>query len=328
MKNYTQLSLEERRRFNAFLDMNYSISEISRRLGRHRSTLYRELKRNQTDNTYRATTAQQQALSRKQRPCFIQKNLTLRSYVIRRLKEGWSPEQIAGRLKRKKSKYTICHETIYRYIYKHNYKLHQYLPYKKPKRRKPIAPLKFRCRYGDSRLIINRPKYVEPRNVIGHWEGDSIEFKKNKKQLVITLVERKTRFVMLIKVETKSSEVVMSKIINKIKSLPPGMFKTITFDQGVEFANYVLLERETNCSVYYCHPRSPWEKGANENMNGRLRRPLPKNLDIRKITQTALDDVETSVNKIPRKCLAYKTAEEVFARQIYEANLYQNRVCR
>jgi len=328
MGDYIQLTPSERHRFHAFIEMGYTMTEIARRMNRHRSTLYRELKRNQTAEGYHPHIAQKKTLARKQRPCYIQKNPTLRRYLIGRLKAGWSPEQIVGRLKRKGSKHIVCPETIYRYIYKHNHKLHQYLPYKKPKRRKPYSRKNHKCRYGNHRLITNRPDYVNSRKRIGHWEGDGIEFKGNRNQIIVTLLERKTRFVKLIKVETKSSAVVMRKIYDALNGLPEGMFKSITFDQGSEFSNHSMLEENLNCRVYYCHPHSPWEKGSNENINGRLRRFLPKKADIMLLTEEKISKVEQAVNNTPRKFHGYRTAREVFNIHQYRAREYTKRVCR
>ena len=314
MNHYTHLSVTERHKLAAFLDMNLSKSEIARRLNRHRATIYREIKRNQPLSCYNALTAQKHYTSGKQRKCTIQKYPTLRDYVVTGLKKHqWSPEQIVGRLKRKKSKYIICHETIYRYIYKHNHKLHLYLPYKKPKRFKPSARKK-QCRYGENRLITERPAYIDTRNQVGHWEGDSIEFKGNKNGAITTLVERKTKFLFLIKNETRKSEYVMNTIQKTFSAFKQKICKTITFDQGSEFACFSLLERALECSVYYCHPHSPWEKGGNENMNGRLRWLLPKNRNIDEITQEELDALANKMNRTPRKCLDYRTPKEVFLR--------------
>lgn len=324
MENYSHLSEKDRWEFYQLNNSGTSMAEIARQLGRHRSTLYRELARNQTKEGYlpgRAEKIVQERLSQ-QRMTKIDRYQTLRGYIYKHLKKGWSPEQIAGRLKRKKSKYIICHETIYRYIYQHpDKKLFQYLRYKKRKRYKRFARIQRKCRFGDNRLITQRASYIEKREQWGHWEGDTIEFCGTKKTLVTTLVERKSRMVVLIKNETKKSDLLMAKIRAKMAELPCQLCRTITVDQGAEFASHEVIERGSKCRVYYCHTHSPWEKGSNENMNGRLRKYLPRCLDIRTITQNDLNNIANIMNATPRKCLGYRMPKELFS-------LQYNLVCR
>lgn len=321
MNHYTHLTMQDRCQFNTLMQMNFSFSEIARRMNKHRSTLYRELERNKIKDIYKPGLAHEKALTRKDRKSSIQKHPTLRDYVHTHLKMGWSPEQISGRLTRKKSKYRICHETIYRYIYQHKPELHNYLPYKKPKRIKPCARKPQTCRFGEKRLITQRPESIGARKYFAHWEGDTIEFKGNKSSSVTTLVERKSRLLLLIKNERKISDRVMEKIHEKFSSFSEQICKSVTFDQGVEFASFHLLESPLNCRVYYCHAHAPWEKGSNENMNGRLRWILPKNRNIEEITQEELDRIASRMNNIPRKCLDYRTPKELFLRRF-------NQTCR
>ena len=196
--------------------------------------------------------------------------------------------------------------------------LHKYLPYKKPKRMKPCARKPQTCRFGEKRLITNRPEHIENRQRCGHWEGDLIEFKGNKQKAITTLIERKTRLTFLIKNEIKISDSVMKKIHEKLSIWPQQICKSITFDQGGEFASFNLLEKPLNANVYYCHAHAPWEKGSNENTNGRLRWRLPKNADINKITQEELEAIARSVNSTPRKCLDYRTPKELFLKHYSE----------
>lgn len=315
MDNYTHLSLRERQIFYTLRQQRLTMSEISKQLNRHRSTLYRELARHQKQDTYNPIAADQAASATRsqQRCCKIEKYSTLRQYVMRHLKVGWSPEQIAGRLKRKNSKYAICHETIYRFIYrKKNKKLFHYLAYKKPKRRRQFVRKPRLCRFGNMRIITERPSYIDERFYYGHWEGDRIEFKGERRAAITTLVERKTRVVLLIKNQVKESHHVMSGIVNKLINGPDKVCKTITFDQGAEFAKFALIEKKLKCRVYYCHKHSPWEKGSNENMNGRIRRYLPFHLNIHNINQEVLDHLSKTLNNTPRKCLGFKTPKELF----------------
>jgi IS30 family transposase len=219
-------------------------------------------------------------------------------------------------MKYQKLTFYACPETIYQFIYKSKNKdLYSCLAYKKPKRQKRFARKKQVCRYGKIRLITQRPEDVTTRKRFGHWEGDTIEFRGTKEKVVTTLVERKSRMVFLIKNNRKYSREVMEKIKGKFASLPEKMCKTITFDQGVEFADYRQLEQDDKRKIYYCETHSPWQKGSNENMNGRLRWYLPKETDIAKISQSDLDRLAAKMNRCPRKCLGYKTPQELFIQQ-------------
>lgn len=319
MGNYTHLSISDRRRLYTFLEMGLSISEIARRLSKHRSTLYRELNRNSDSEDYLPKTAQLKSDERCQQKRFskLEKDGILRDYVVRSLQKGWSPEQIAGRMKYQKLTFYACPETIYQFVYRSNDKaLYYCLPYKKPKRQKRYARQKSLCRFGGGiRLITQRAEDISTRRRFGHWEGDTIQFRGTKEKVVTTLVERKSRLVFLIKNDSKHSHGVMDKIKMKFDQLPKKMCKTITFDQGVEFADYKHLEQQMNCKVYYCETHSPWQKGSNENMNGRLRWHLPRETDIAKITQEELDQLALKMNRCPRKCLGYKTPQELFIQQ-------------
>jgi IS30 family transposase len=318
MGNYTHLSMSDRRRFSVLLEMDLSITEIAKRLSKHRSTLYRELERNKELEGYSAGIAQLKKEERvkQKRRSKIEKDGYLRDYLVRSLKKGWSPEQISGRMKFHKLTIYVCPETIYQFVYQSkNKELYHCLPYKKPKRQRRYTRQKSPCRYGKIRLITQRPEDIATRKRFGHWEGDTIQFKGAREKVVTTLVERKSRMVFLIKNNSKHSQGVMDKIKRKFDGLPEKMCKTITFDQGSEFAAYRDLEQQIKCKVYYCETHSPWQKGSNENMNGRLRWYLPREIDITKITQEDLDQLSAKMNRCPRKCLGYKTPQEVFFQQ-------------
>jgi transposase, IS30 family len=318
MGNYTHLSSSDRRRFYTFREMKLSIKDIAKRLGKDRSTLYRELERNQEPEGYLPGTAQLKADERakERRQSKIEKDGYLRDYIVRSLKKGWSPEQISGRMKYHKLTIYVCPETIYQFVYRSKDKeLYHCLPYKRSKRQRRYSRQKSPCRYGEIRLITQRPEDIGTRKKFGHWEGDTIEFRGTKEKVVTTLVERKSRMVFLIKNNRKYSREVMKKIKEKFTSLPEKMCKTITFDQGVEFADYRQLEQDNKRKIYYCETHSPWQKGSNENMNGRLRWHLPKEADIAKITQEELDELAAKMNRCPRKCLGYKTPQELYIQQ-------------
>jgi transposase, IS30 family len=316
--DYTHLSLTERRRLSVFLEMKLSIVEIAKRLDRNRSTVYRELSRNKEPESYSVRIAQEKIKERNQarRPIKLEANGVLRDYVTKSLKKGWSPEQISGRMKYQNLSFYVCPEAIYQFIYRSkNKELFHCLHYKKPHRQPRYGRQKQSCRYGDIRLITQRPTEIGTRKRFGHWEGDTIQFSEAREQVVTTLVERKSRMVYLIKNQSKHSQGVMVKIKEKLTNLPSKMCKTITFDQGIEFANYRYLEQQIPCKIYYCEIHSPWQKGSNENMNGRLRRYLPRSTPIATITQQNLDTLAAKMNRCPRKCLGFKTPNELFIQQ-------------
>ncbi len=266
MGDYTHLSQTDRRRLSVFLEMKLSINEIATKLGRHRSTIYRELNRNEDSGAYSLGIAQQKIKERNEtsKHSKLETDGILRDYVITGLKKGWSPEQISGRMKHRKLIFYACHEIIYQFIYRSkNKELYHFLAYKKPRRRKRYERYKQSCRYGDIRLIKQRPKEINARKRFGRWEGDTIQFSGAKEKIVTTLVERKSRVVFLIKNQRKYSHGVIDKIAEQFKNLPAKMCKTITFDQGVEFADYRYLEQQIKCKVYYCETHSPWQKGSN-----------------------------------------------------------------
>lgn len=321
MGHYTHLSKQDRLKLACFREMGLSIREIAKRLGRHHSTIYRELSRNHSQGYYFPFSAHLKAQTRRPgKPLKMQTDKKLYHYVYDRLKQGWSPEQIVGRMRLLKQPFDICHETIYQYVYQHGQKkLWLYLPTQRKKRRKRRARSVSKCRYGEIRLITQRPKYIEHRSSMGHWEGDLIEFQGTKKKTVTTLVERKARVVILLKNTTKTSRIVMNKIKDTFNKKPTVVCKTLTFDQGVEFADYRCIESASQCKVYYCEAHSPWQKGSNENMNGRLRRYLPSTTDIDCLTQEELDQLADKMNTVPRKCLGFKTPKELYLQHIRNA---------
>jgi IS30 family transposase len=315
MTDYTHLSMRDRCLIATFLTMKTKISIIAARSGRHRSTIYREIKRNKSDKHYMPGKAHEMAQNRHPGPS--NKLLThaeLNKYVLAGLKNGWSPEQISGRMKMDKKEYYVCPESIYRYVYRNkNLGLYKLLPTKKSKRRSRSDRKKYpKSPQMIMRNISLRTKKADLREIIGHWEGDTIRFPKDQNTCVTTLVERKSRYVCLRKNKNKKSKTVIDHISATIKSMPKKIWNSLALDQGKEFMNFRNIERETKCKIYFCDPHSPWQRGSNENMNGRLRRFLPKKFKIDGITQRTLDKIAAQANNTPRKCLGYMTPEEVF----------------
>lgn len=315
MVDYTQLSFKERKQISTFLDMGWSVGDIALRLGRHRSTLYRELNRNSENSHYFPKRAHNKAQQRKhRRPTKLVVDSNCYKYVLSKLKQGWSPEQISGRMRLLNLPYQLCHESIYQYIYRHGSdNLYQYLP-RQQQRRKARRQRKPRLPYEGIRAYTNRPKSAETREHIGHWEGDTIRFSGERRRSITTLVDRKSRFTVLCKNERSTSLCVMSNVQEVINTKNQNRFAwhTITFDQGSEFSDFAQIERHTPCKIYYARARSPWLRGTNENTNGRLRRFLPKKASIKEITQYMLDSLANLINNTPRKCLDYLTPNEVF----------------
>lgn len=316
MTNYTHLSMRERCLIGTFLSMKTKVDIIAERSGRHRSTIYREVKRNTASGErYMPGIAHEMAQLRQPHASNkLQTNIDLNNYVLSGLKNGWSPEQISGRMKIEEKEFYVCAESIYRYIYRNkNLGLYKFLPRRKSKRRCRAARNAYEK--GHQMLIRNishRAEEVSLRATIGHWEGDTIRFPKDQKTCVTTLVERKSRFVFLRKNKDKKSNTVIDHIFNAMKKTPKKIWASLTFDQGSEFMSFRKIERQTKCKIFFCDPHSPWQRGSNENMNGRLRRFLPKKFKIDEVTQEYLDIIAVQANNTPRKCLGYQTPREVF----------------
>lgn len=226
---------------------------------------------------------------------------------------GWSPEQIAGRLRLEGSDHTVCVETIYRFIYRPRMmseKLYRFLPRAKAsrgrryfkRRREPIE---------GRRSIHERPQTVASREEFGHWEGDLMQFRTQRGNL-LTVCERKTRFVLTAPLKTKSAAETGKTIVKVLRRLPQGARKTMTFDNGGEFGQHRHLEEALGVTAYFCDPHAPWQRGTIENTNGTLRRDMPRKTDITNYKPRDVDDITWAVNSTPRKCLGYKTPTEAF----------------
>lgn len=320
MKHYQQLSYDERVCLAVLYKRGDSISRIARSLNRHRSTLYRELKRNQHPNAYYSPRAASRfAHQRRQRLAPKQNHPKLRKYVSRALTKYWSPEIIAGRMKCLGIPFRTCTETLYRLIYSPYGRQRGWparLTWARPKRGTWYAG--HRSKYLNFTALSERSQPANERKEFGHWEGDSVHFTLSKNQLnVTTLLERKTRFGIAILQSSTRSRPVMTSIKNKLHQQPRCARKTITLDQGTEFSHFQILEQPVKgcrqrIKSYYCNTKSPWQKGAVENFNLRLRRYLPRNFNIKQLTQTTLEKIIRNMNRTPRKCLGFKTPHEVY----------------
>lgn len=329
---YSQLTLDERRLLDQLHHKRIPVAEISRILSRHRSTIYRELKRNQfTDrempelNGYYCLTAHDKACDR--RACHIKliRHTELRDAVIDCLKVGWSPEQIAGRLRLDQSEHQVSHETIYRYVYSNHVcedDLYRHLPENRRRRRPRNARRTRGVQLPDVLALQNRPDSVTGRQEFGHWEGDLVMFrKKYGKANVTTLVERKTRYTTLFRNNDRQSKPIMNQVVNGYSTLPSKARRSFTFDRGTEFAAWEELKNGLGSDVWFCNPHAPWQRGTNENTNRRLRRHLPRNTDPLSISQKHLQSIAELLNATPRKCLGYRTPSEAFREEMLKADL-------
>jgi len=328
-RTYRQLDLGQRRTLFRLVEARRPVGEIAERLGRHPSTIYRELGRNRFRDGdrgfcgYFPLTAQDLARRRRQRRRKLAADEGLRAHVVERLEAGWSPQQIAGRLTREApDRPSVCHETIYRHVYGPEGRedgLFHHLPKARRRRgsrhgRKPRS-----ASIPRERRIENRPAEVGDRQAFGHWECDLLIFRKETgKANVTSLVERKSRFTFLLANEDKRSPAVIAGVGDALRPLPEAARRTVTFDRGSEFAAYPQLDRELAVASYFCDPHSPWQKGGVENANGRVRRFLPREAEPGALAPARLRRLADRLNDTPRRCLGYRTPREVF-----EAHLAQ-----
>lgn len=317
----SKITPEERDRIALLLASKTSLRKIARILGRSISSISEEVKRNSTNGEYASITAQRlsekrNTASRRINPL---KNPKIYAYVYEKLRSGWSPEQIAGRLKKDNNdKSIICHETIYRYIYSQEGKtknLAEYLVRHHYKRRKWHSRYLYRRGIANRVSIRLRPKEVDNRKSFGHWETDVVEGKAHQKGIQ-TLLERKTRFFQAKILEKIDSEYGVKAQYAILASFPKQARKTLTMDNGKENYNHQKLVQYLELKTFFCDPYCAWQKGSNENHNGVLRRYIPKKADLTGLSQTELDAIMEEINARPRKCLKYETPEEAFKREI------------
>lgn len=317
-KHYEQLSLEERCTISRLGQAGKTIRQIAAAMDRAPSTIARELKRNSgTQVGYRPSYAEQQAHSRCWRGSRLLRQPVLQALVLDRLARGWSPAQVAGRLKREKRRRVISYESIYRFIDAQirrtkDYSWRHYLPRGKSKRG-------FRGRKGGSSVnhiegrvsIDKRPAHINKRRQAGHWEADLMLFAKYG-QAVLVAHERRSRFLFITRQPSKAADPVAQKLTQLLAPMPPALRRTITFDNGTEFAYHHRLHR-LEMKTFFCDPHAPWQKGGIENAIGRMRRVLPRKTDLATLSESHLLSLLGSYNHTPRKCLKFKTPMEVIS---------------
>jgi len=316
------LTLSEREEISRGLVSQLSLRSIAIQIKRSPSTISREIKRNGGYDHYRATQADQAAWDRACRPkrCKLADNRHLSRAVAAKLMRFWSPEQIAGWLKKEypgDERNQVSHETIYRSLFIQargvlKKELLQHLRRTRSIRRSRHHTQKTdnHGRITNTVSISERPASVEDRAVPGHWEGDLISGSNNSH--IATLVERHSRYVTLVKVKGKDTESVINALIKHAHKLPTELYKSLTWDRGKEMADHQRFSLATDVDVYFCDPQSPWQRGSNENTNGLLRQYFPKGTDLAVHSQTKLNAVARQLNERPRKTLEFETPAERF----------------
>lgn len=316
------LTLSEREEISRGLASQLSLRQIAAQLKRSPSTVSREVHRNGGPTQYRASQADQAAWDRAHRPkrCKLAGNAMLRRLVAKKLSCHWSPMQIAGWLKKTypgEEHNQVSHETIYRSLFVQargvlKKELQRYLRTHRAIRRshRHTQKTEDHGRITNVVSIRERPASVEDRAVPGHWEGDLLCGGNNSQ--IATLVERHTRYVMLAMVKNKDTETVVNALIKQARKLPRELYKSLTWDQGKEMADHQRFTLATDIKVYFCDPRSPWQRGSNENTNGLLRQYFPKGMDLSNVSQNKLNAVARQLNERPRETLQFETPTERF----------------
>lgn len=318
IKTYKHLTLLERERIFSWQESGVGISEIGRRLSRNKGTISRELDRHtKYGRRYLACLAQKQAdrAGEKQRRRAPLKSPLVFLYVRKHLREdGWSPEQIAGRLPIDYPGKSVHFETIYRYIYlprnkRFNYR--QFLTLKRVKRMKKFGRKVHRLgKIPGAKAIDSRPKVVNRRGQPGHWETDNLEGKRTDKTTVSVTVERVTRYSQLAKLANRQSKTKIASVGKNLTALPKVFRRTLTADNGAENTNHQDLTNQTHMPVFFCHAYHSWEKGTVENMVGRIRRFVPKGETLDTVSKEEIRLIEEKINSTPRKCLKFLTPYE------------------
>jgi IS30 family transposase len=317
------LSLQDREEISRGLVSGLSMRKIAERLGRSPSTISREIGRNHGWQKYRATDADERAWQQalRPKPCLLAANKSLRIVVAKKLADHWSPQQVSGWLKVEyldDRAMRVSHETIYKSLFIQargvlKKELISHLRSRRIMRRGKTSTTQGQPRgqIVDAVSIRERPAEVEERAIPGHWEGDLLSGGKNTH--IASLVERQSRFVMLVHVAGKDSENVVGALVRQVKRLPEGLMSSLTWDRGTELAHHKRFTVATDVNVYFCDPQSPWQRGSNENTNGLLRQYFPKGADLSAYSQADLDAVALKLNTRPRKTLGFMTPAAKFA---------------
>jgi transposase, IS30 family len=312
---YRQLTPEERYMLAALRRQGLNPAEIARSLGRHRSTVCREVRRNSTraDGRYRAFTAQERTNGRRSRS---RRNLRFSAEDFALIDEllcrQWSPEQVSGHLARS-GQLSISHQTIYRHVWRDKREgglLHTHLRGARKRRRKRYGAYDSRGRLAGKRMISEQPPEVETRRQVGHWEIDTV-MGAGSKDCIVSLVERKTGLLLIGKLADRTTASLNRRVIRLIRR-DEGAFETVTADNGTEFHDYKGIEARTQAVFYFARPYHSWERGSNENANGLIRQYLPKGESMALLSQQRCNSIARKLNLRPRKRLGFRTPLECF----------------
>ena len=317
MSNYRQLSLEERCSIARLHEDGQSLRQIAAALDRQPSTIARELRRNSGAKVgYQPAYAQAQTEARRWTGTRLERDDRLREAVLDRLAQGWSPEQVAGRLAHEQGHKVISHETIYRFVYAQlkrtndrRWRWRFYLPrakYKRGWRTRGGWP-----RYTDRPSIHDRPGSIAARKQAGHWEADAMLF-STPGQAILVAHERHSRITIAVQQSSLKADPVAAALVQMLEPMPAGLRRSITFDNGTEFTRHHRIEQQLGVQAFFCDPHAPWQKGGVENAIGRLRRNLPRKTNLDDLPGNAFDAIIANYNNTPRKCLGFKTPAETF----------------
>jgi transposase, IS30 family len=320
-QRYAQLSFDERIEIAALQAKGCSLRQIARCLDRAPSTISRELKRNKAQTKpYRPRLAQARTAARRWRGSRLERRAELRNTVLAALASGLSPEQVAGRLALAQGHTIISHESIYRFLYAqiartNDFAWRRYLPRAKSKRGRRPGRGGSPARLIQGRIpIAERPHAASDRQEPGHWEADLMLFARYG-QAILTLHERHSRLLIAARAPSKAAQPIVRLLRRLLQTMPEPFRKTITFDNGTEFARHLQL-RSLGLATYFCDPHAPWQKGGIENAIGRMRRKLPRKTDLATLPPKHFHAAIAAYNNTPRKCLAYQTPAEVFLSQL------------
>lgn len=321
------LTLAEREEIRVALSAKKSLRAIARLLGRSPSTISREVQRNRGRRYYKAVDANNRAgrMAKRPKACLLEANPTLQALVMEKLEQKWSPEQISGWLKKtmpRRKTMQISAETIYKTIYFRSRAALSHLLAQHLRRGHRLRHSQHHSRKGERGTIniVNgvsireRPKLVESRRTLGHWEGDLVSGSKNSH--IATLVERKSRYTLILKLKGKDATSVNQALIETFKTLPATLRKTLTWDRGMELAKHLIFTAQTAMNVYFCDPQSPWQRGTNENTNSLIRQYFPKKTCLAQHSQEVLDYVANQLNERPRKTLKFKTPKQLIEESV------------
>ena len=314
-KPYKQLTADERDEIAIFMARGFNLSNIARMLGRDRSTISREIRRNGAAKYKRYTPHAAEARSKLRKSTANThprlKNLFIRDYVHQKIKDGWTPEIIAGTLKKEHPENSISHESIYQYIYADALELKKYLPRHYRVRRKRKAKKTGSVENIPGRVGIDqRPEIINDRSEFGHWESDSMVSRQSHTAVVVQ-VERVSRYVKIKKVIANKAEPVSSAIIQNLTDIDGSCRKSITYDNGKENVKHQYVNQALGIASYFCNAYRSWEKGSVEQVIGLIRRYLPKKTDLAKVTESQIKYIENQLNSRPRKCLNFSTPYDV-----------------